>query len=161
MTFGTLTTHGETQIITFDRTLPHPRSAVWSAITDPDKRAEWFFAGTLPLTPGEGVDLVDSESGVTGVVRDVAEGELLEFTWVSHDGPDSIVRFELSDTANGDTRLVFTHTVTTGNVENLMPGWHRILLDDLPEFLQTGKVSAKPGRWAELREEHYLPLVTG
>lgn len=160
MTFGTITDDAGTRTITFERILTHTRDRVWAALTDPEQRAVWFFAGRLPLTVGERVDMVDSGSGVTGVVTDVAEGAFIEFTWESEDGPDSTVRFELADAAEG-TRLVLTHTIREGNPENLMPGWHRIVVDDLPEFLATGAVTSKPGRWAKLRDEHYLPLLAG
>ncbi len=83
----------------------------------------------------------------------------LEFTWDSVDGPEGTVRFELSDTADGGTLLVLTHTVTGGRPENLLPGWHRIVVDDLPEYLDSGQVTEKPGRWAMLRDQHYAPLV--
>lgn len=158
MTFGTITSDGTTQTITFERILAHPRNRVWAALTDPEQRAVWFFAGSLPLVSGDPVELVDSGEGVTGEVVRVVEGEVLELTWRSEDAADSVVRFELFDAAGG-SRLALTHTIRTGNPENLMPGWHRIVVDDLPEFLETGSASPKPGRWAALREEHYLPLL--
>jgi len=158
MTFGSLNTIGDERQLRFVRFLAHPREKVWAALADPDLRAGWFFAGALPTVVGGAVDLIDSDEGVSGTVLRVDPGRLLEFTWNSGDGPASVVRFELSDTFAG-TRLILTHTISQGSPQDLLAGWHRIVLDDLPEFLDSGAVIEKPGRWETLREQHYVPMV--
>ena len=44
---GQLTVDGDRAVLTFERRLPYPIEAVWSAITDPDERAQWFGETTI------------------------------------------------------------------------------------------------------------------
>lgn len=145
--------------LVFERSLPHSRARIWQAITDPEQRAQWFFAGTLEPVVGGRVDLEDHGPGITGEVTAVENEALLAFTWSSIDGPTSSVRFELSEDHRGGTRLVFTHFVNDDcRPLNLLPGWHAIF-DDLERYLHSGWVSEQPGRHDRLHE-HYLHGAT-
>ena len=44
---GRLTVHGDRAVLTFERRLPYPIEAVWSAITDPGERVQWFGETTI------------------------------------------------------------------------------------------------------------------
>lgn len=159
MNEGTLISDANGTRLVFERLLLHPRATVWQAIADPDRRGRWFSSGTLDLTAGGRVDLHDSGPGITGTVTRVRPEELLEFFWSSQDGPDSSVRFELSDVPEG-TKLVFTHHVTHGcNLANLLPGWHCIF-DDLPQYLDSGTVHDSPDRFTSLKTR-YTAVVEG
>lgn len=143
--------------LVFERRLAHPRAYVWRAIVDPVRRAKWFFPGTLEPALGGRVALVDSGRGITGTVTEIQPGELLGFTWDSVDGPDSAVRFELSDLGSG-CRLTFTHILNDScREENLMPGWHAIF-DDLAVEVSGADPVPVDGRHAQLRN-HYGSLL--
>jgi uncharacterized protein YndB with AHSA1/START domain len=84
---ATLERTAEGGLVRFERRLPHPIEEVWSALTEPDRLAEWWppFA--------------------TNVTVDLREGGLLTFEWP--DGPSLEFRF-LRITA--PTLLEHTHT---------------------------------------------------
>ncbi|HET8984887.1 MAG TPA: SRPBCC family protein [Trueperaceae bacterium] len=101
-------------IIRFDRQLAYPIDEVWSALTEPERLADWW-------TPFD-----------TTISVDVREGGFLAFDWPGHDvprfeftilrcepprllehthtGPGSWLRWELEPTATG-TRLRATYFV--------------------------------------------------
>ena len=146
-------------VLRFERMLYHPVDRVWAALTEPGRRAEWFFAGSLDLRPDGVVDLADSVHGITGRVLSVEPPWLLEFTWVSGDSPEeSVVRFELSK-ANQGCNLVFTHTVpASANRMNLAAGWH-CHLDSLPLALDGEDPAWPEGKWHR-QLEHYQQTFT-
>lgn len=153
MTYGRLVPDADGASLLFERFLPHPRARVWAALTDPEQRAAWFFAGVLEPRVGGRVDLEDSGPGVHGQVVAVEPEVLLTFTWDSEDGPDSSVSFALSD-APGGTVLRFTHRIDDRcRPENLLPGWHAIF-DDLGPYLDDGQVVEHPGRHAQLLADY-------
>ena len=142
----------------FERSLNHPVDIVWAAITEPERRAAWFFSGTIELIEGGAVDLQDSAHGITGVVTAIEAPTLLEFTWSSLDAPTSTVRFELEGSEAGCV-LRFTHTVDrTAHPENLMPGWHCIF-EDLPLHLEGNPVANVPGRFQAHKERYRARFV--
>lgn len=145
------TQHGH--VVRFVRHLRHPAATVWAALTEPEARAAWFFAGRLDLAPGGAVELSDSEYGITGEVTAVEPGRLLEFSWRSKDAPEhSTVRFELADGATG-TVLTFSHTVDEhANPDRLATGWH-LLFDALPRHL-AGEPIEPSGSFQELRTQY-------
>jgi uncharacterized protein YndB with AHSA1/START domain len=144
---GTIQPTSEGCVLRFVRDLGHPAEDVWAALTDPDARAAWFFAGRLEPTPGGVVDLRDSGSGILGRVLAAEPPWLLEFTWASDDAPgETVVRFELAQAPGGCT-LTFTHTVgADAHPDRLAAGWHT-LLDALPGHL-AGEASGDGSAWA-------------
>jgi uncharacterized protein YndB with AHSA1/START domain len=90
-------------IIRFDRALPYPIDQVWSALTEPERLADWW-------TPFE-----------TTVTVDLRVGGALAFDWPGHDVP----RFEFTITRiEPPTLLEHTHTA---------PGaWFRWELEPTP-----------------------------
>lgn len=143
----------------FERMIHQPVEKVWAALTVPERRAEWFYAGRLDLHPEGTVDLADSVHGVTGTVQAIEPPWLLEFTWVSGDSPeDSVVRFELSK-ANQGCSLVFTHTVpASANRMNLAAGWH-CHLDALTLALNGEQTEWPEGKWHR-QLEHYQRILS-
>ena len=55
---GRLTIQGDRAVLTFERRLPYPIEAVWSAITDPGERAQWFGETTVDAREGGLIDMV-------------------------------------------------------------------------------------------------------
>ena len=49
---GRLTVDGDRAVLNFERRLPFPIDAVWTAITDPAERAQWFGETTIDAREG-------------------------------------------------------------------------------------------------------------
>jgi uncharacterized protein YndB with AHSA1/START domain len=55
---GRLTVDGERAVLNFERHLPFPIDVVWSAITDPDQREQWFGETTIDAREGGMIEMV-------------------------------------------------------------------------------------------------------
>ena len=55
---GRLTVDGDRAVLNFERRLPFPIEVVWSAITDPDERAQWFGETTIDAREGGTIEMV-------------------------------------------------------------------------------------------------------
>ena len=55
---GQLTVDGDRAVLNFERRLPFPVEVVWSAITDPHERAQWFGETTIEAREGGTIDMV-------------------------------------------------------------------------------------------------------
>lgn len=103
---------------TIDRTYPHPRERVWSALTTPETLARWLMPNDFaPIVGHEFTFRTDPGPGFDGIVRcrvlEVDEPHRLRFTWAG--GPiDTIVTFELAETEGGATHLRMTQDGFTG-----------------------------------------------
>ncbi|MEV0947299.1 SRPBCC family protein [Rhodococcus sp. NPDC049939] len=128
-----------------------PRSAVWEAITDPDKISQWFGQRTsLDLRVGGKVAFTWDEYGTArAVITEVDEPNVFGFRWAADTdvdpaiGNSTLVRFTLSEHASG-TELTVVETgfdtldrevadqkqAREANVQ----GWH-IELDELVTYL--------------------------
>ena len=49
---GRLTVDGDRAVLNFERRLPFPIDVVWSAITDPDERQQWFGETAIDAREG-------------------------------------------------------------------------------------------------------------
>lgn len=158
------TAAGRTTLV-FVRDLRHPPEVVWSALTEPDRLAQWApFLADRPLgSPGDAVlTLVDGESSERhpATVRRAEPPHLLEYTW----GQD-LLRWELTPTATG-TRLALHHTLADGGdiAPMVAAGWHLCL--DVAAHLLAGDpvgpirgAEAKEFGWAELRDTYARRLA--
>jgi uncharacterized protein YndB with AHSA1/START domain len=127
---------GDRVTLVFVRDLPHPPRAVWSALTDPTKLAQWapFTAerdlgqtGEVTLTMIDGDEATDLKATVTRV----EPNERLEYTW----GGD-LLRWDLAPTADG-TRLTLRHTMADRSMlPKIAAGWHLCL--DVADHLLGG-----------------------
>ena len=148
---GTLQKVGEGFVLRFERNYPHPVEAVWQALVEPKRLAEWF--------PSR----IDGERRAGAKLRFVFEGHegpvlegsyrvfepprLLEFSWDA-----DILRWELTPTAQGCT-LVFTSTVQQrSNAPRDATGWDGCL-DNLGRAVAgaapAGRTSDFAARYAE------------
>lgn len=55
---GKLTVDGDRAVLMFERRLPYPVEAVWSAITDPAERRQWFGETTIDAREGGSIEMV-------------------------------------------------------------------------------------------------------
>ncbi|HEY3613677.1 MAG TPA: SRPBCC family protein [Gaiellales bacterium] len=151
---GTLEQAGAQWRLRFRRELAHPAGDVWSAITEPARRAAWFpdevdgdftTAGS-PLT-------FTSPSGVFhGEVTACEPPTLLELLW----GTDRL-RFELAPTGAGCT-LTLTDTFDErGKAARDGAGWHECL-DDLGHALDGMPAPPQSERWQELHAAYVEAL---
>lgn len=112
---GTIERTPEGGAIRFERHLPYPIRDVWSAITDPDRLAQWWlpFDADITVDLREGGEMHflgrgDDAPDMTFTIVRVEAPMLLEHT---HADPDSLVRWELTPTDTGCT-LRISHFVT-------------------------------------------------
>jgi uncharacterized protein YndB with AHSA1/START domain len=144
-------------LVRFERTFPHPMSAVWRAITDPSQLETWFPTTVefSELRAGESIafrftthDLPPME----GVFREVDVPRRLVFTW-----GDDVLTFELSEEDGGDAcRLAFSVVLDdAGKAARDSAGWESCL--DMLALAAAGETPARPagtGAWEEYYE-HY------
>jgi uncharacterized protein YndB with AHSA1/START domain len=102
-------------VIRFERRLPYPLREVWSAITDPERLADWWlpFEADITVDLREGGELRFAGRGegapdIRCTILRVEAPMLLEHTHVE---PTSRMRWELEPTGTGCT-LRLTHFVT-------------------------------------------------
>src|SRR5690606_37879236 len=111
---ATLERTAEGGLIRFERQYAHPIEEVWSAITEPERLADWWapFAADITVDLREGGSIVfdwpehDIPTFEFKILR-LRPLRLLEHT---HTAPGSWMRWELEPTANG-TRLHATYFV--------------------------------------------------
>ena len=138
---GQLLVDGDSAVLNFERRLPFPIDAVWSAITDPAEREQWF--GETSLEPREGglIDMVATgpplppeRKRMTGRILVWDPPNVLEHEWKQPIVEDGVVRYEL--TADGDgTLLRFTHRgLGARNASGFRGGTHAYL-DRLEAYL--------------------------
>ena len=112
---GRLTVDGDRAVLNFERRLPFPIDVVWSAITDPDEREQWFGETTIDAREGGMIEMVATgpplppeRKRMTGRILVWDPPNVLEHEWKQPIVEDGVVRYEL--TADGDgTLLRFTH----------------------------------------------------
>ncbi len=112
---GRLTVDGDRAVLNFERRLPFPVEVVWSAITDPHEREQWFGETTIEAREGGTIDMVATgpplppeRKRMTGRILVWDPPHVLEHEWKQPIVEDGVVRYEL--TADGDgTLLRFTH----------------------------------------------------
>ena len=156
---GTYETVEDRPVVRFERTFPHPVEAVWDAVTDPSRLAQWFpttveFEALAPGTPIRFEFTRLELPSMSGKVRVVDPPHKLVFTW----GEDELA-FELqSRDAGAGCRLRFT--VLLGGAERAArdaAGWD-VCLDEL-EKVAAGGPGTQPGNaptegWRGYYEEY-------
>ncbi|WP_433338611.1 SRPBCC family protein [Spirillospora sp. CA-294931] len=131
---GEVAIDGDGAVITFVRHLPHPIEDVWSAITDPSRRAAWFGETTLSGRAGGVIEMVPAEPPVprehkrmTGRILVWDPPHVLEHEWGQAIVEDGVVRYELAEDGAG-TVLTFTHRgLGVRNARGFTPGTHAYL----------------------------------
>lgn len=138
----------------FTRTLAHPQTKVWRAVTEPEQLAAWF-PSTIEGERTAGAPLRfafpnDPAEPIDGEMLAYEPETLLEFRW----GPD-VVRIELRP-AGERTELTLLDTLEErGKAARDGAGWHACL-----DALEAALVGARDSReqmntWAEVHP-HYV-----
>ncbi|KUI21784.1 ATPase [Mycobacterium sp. IS-1496] len=112
---GRLIVDGDRAVLTFERRLPFPIDVVWSAITDPAERGQWFGHTTIDGRDGGSIEMVatgpplpDDRKRMTGRILVWDPPHVFEHEWHQPIVEKGVVRYELR--ADGaDTVLRFTH----------------------------------------------------
>jgi uncharacterized protein YndB with AHSA1/START domain len=131
---GRLTVDGDRAVLTFERRLPYPVDVVWSAIADPDERAQWFGETTIDPREGGLIDMVATgpplpveKKRMTGRILVWDPPRVLEHEWKQAIVEDSVVRYELHPDGDG-TLLRFSHRgLGTRNASGFRAGTHAFL----------------------------------
>lgn len=138
----------------FTRTLPHPQSKVWRAITEPKHLAQWF-----PTTvEGERVTGAPLRFTFPAGHAPPFDGEMLAFEPESvielRWGPD-IVRIELRQVPEGTELTLLDTLEERGKAARDGTGWHTCL--DALEAALRGEADARSHleRWSQLNP-HYV-----
>jgi uncharacterized protein YndB with AHSA1/START domain len=119
---GTGTVGGRPSI-RLERDLPDPPHQVWRALTDPEELKSWFPTEIAVERWEVGARLSfvfpeHEEYNMTGTVLEYDEPRLLAYTW-----GEETLRFELTPTADGGTRLVLYDELAPGFAARNAAGW--------------------------------------
>jgi uncharacterized protein YndB with AHSA1/START domain len=143
---GRLTVDGDRAVLTFERRLPFPIDMVWSAITDPDERGQWFGATTIDPREGGDIEMVatgpplpDDRKRMTGRILVWDPPHVFEHEWHQPIVENGVVRYELR-TEGEVTVLRFTHRgLGIRNASGFRGGTHAFL-DRLEAHLAGGEL---------------------
>jgi uncharacterized protein YndB with AHSA1/START domain len=160
---GLLTVEGDRAVLTFERRLPYPIEAVWSAITDPLERKCWL--GETTIDPREGGIIQMMPSGpplppeakrMTGRILVWDPPHVLEHEWKQSIVEDGVVRYELI--ADGTATLLrFSHRgLSLPNARGFLPGTHAFL-DRLAAHLAGEQLPNWSARYAEIAQSTASP----
>ena len=138
---GRLTVDGDRAVLNFERRLPFPVEVVWSAITDPHEREQWFGETTIEAHEGGTIEMVATgpplppeRKQMTGRILVWDPPHVLEHEWKQPIVEDGVVRYELTADGNG-TLLRFTHRgLGVRNASGFFGGTHAYL-DRLEAYL--------------------------
>ncbi|BBY15528.1 SRPBCC family protein [Mycolicibacterium litorale] len=152
---GRLTVEGDRAVLTFERRLPFPIETVWSAITDPHERGQWFGATTIDAREGGTIDMVatgpplpDDRKRMTGRILVWDPPHVFEHEWRQPIVEDGVVRYELR-TDGADTVLRFTHRgLGIRNASGFLGGTHAFL-----DRLESHLTGAELPDWLSRKQE--------
>lgn len=160
---ATLEQRGDTWVLTMIRELPHPASAVWPWLTDPQRLAQWSPAvpdGSLTEVGPREIRENPGDDPVDGAVISAHAPHELVHQW----GPD-VLRWRLTDTETGCT-LTLEHTMAERDPAPMnAAGWH-VCFDVLQSALAGQAPSRTVGQdalaagWEELRDQYAETLTT-
>jgi uncharacterized protein YndB with AHSA1/START domain len=138
---GRLTVDGDRAALNFERRLPFPIEVVWSAITDPAEREQWFGPTMIDAREGGSIDMVATgpplppeRKRMTGRILVWDPPNVLEHEWKQPIVEDGVVRYELQPDGDG-TVLRFSHRgLGVRNAGGFFGGTHAFL-DRLEAYL--------------------------
>ena len=141
---GRLTVVGDRAVLNYERRLPFPIEAVWSAITDPAERRQWFGETTIDAREGGSIDMVadgpplpPEVKRMTGRILVWDPPHVLEHEWKQHIVEDGVVRYELTpDGPDGTATLLrFSHRGLGARNARGFRGGTAAFLDRLESYL--------------------------
>jgi uncharacterized protein YndB with AHSA1/START domain len=158
---GFISVEDDVATLTFKRRLNHPIEEVWSAITDPEQRADWFGAtvvdgragGTIEMV-AEGPPVSREQRTITGRILVWDPPHVFEHEWNQTLVEKGVVRYELAAEADA-TILTFTHRgLSVPNAQGYISGTHAFL-DRLAAHLDGTDLPNWQQRYAEVQREYY------
>lgn len=135
------TSTSTSETIVEEITIKGSAERIFRAIVDPNQRIKWWGKkGVYESTHAESDPRVGGkwlmkgtakghDFSVSGEYRQVDRPRLLEFTWIPNweeGSPESVVRFELNETA-GVTTVRVTHSGLTPAGREAHKGWPQVL----------------------------------
>jgi uncharacterized protein YndB with AHSA1/START domain len=135
----------------FARRLPHPPEAVWAALTEPDRLAEWLGRATLRPERGGSFQLRWDETGAVmhGTVTAAEPPSVFAYSG----DPHGDVRFELGAEEGGCHLSLVNDLPSTIRPEAGLASWH-LHLDALAAALDGRPEPWDRERWEELRRRY-------
>lgn len=117
----------------FERYYAHPPSAVWRALTDPERHARWWAAGNVRAVVGHTFTLDMGKWGQQPCeVLEVQPERLFKYRFATG-RLDTIITWRLAPDGDG-TRLTLTHEgfdldspMGRAAFEGMKPGWPHVL----------------------------------
>lgn len=135
---------------------------VWEYITVSEKIENWWAGGIIEPREG-GRFILEDGSEVNGTVKICYPPYIFEFSW--NDAPEnsghphlidsstkSTVRFDLTEIDENRTNLTFIQYLPPGEVVAASAGWHQIVGERLPGYIETGNIPEEGNRFSELKE---------
>lgn len=158
---GFIDVNGGLATLTFKRRLDHPIEDVWTAITDPKERADWFGATVIDRRVGGTVEMVAEGPPVsreqrtnTGRILVWDPPHVFEHEWNQPLVEKGVVRYELAQEGNA-TIVTFTHRgLSVPNAQGYISGTHAYL-DRLTAHLDRTDFPNWQQRYAEVRRTYY------
>ncbi len=130
--------------VSYERRYTLAIEAVWAALTEPKRLADWLAEAKLGLRLGGTIELYwpTPDERMTGKIVEFDPPRLLAFTWPEPDGaPNSIVRWELTE-VKGGCRLLLTNTLLRKEyLLSVATGWHAHLDELLGAATRTSPLS--------------------
>ncbi|MEP7241070.1 MAG: SRPBCC family protein [Devosia sp.] len=129
---GEISIAGDTMQVVFRRHYRAPAAKLWSAITTPERLADWFGKATVDLKVGGALHMEWGDFPIT--VCDPPKS--LAWSW-ELDGRETLVRFDITPEAGG-CGLVLTHSglsARPGDGAGVRAGWHAHL-EALPDAME-------------------------
>jgi uncharacterized protein YndB with AHSA1/START domain len=152
---GRITVDGDKAVLNFERHLPFPIEAVWSAITDPAEREQWFGVTTIDAREGGSIEMVATgpplppeRKRMAGRILVWKPPHVLEHEWKQPIVEDGVVRYELSVDGEG-TLLRFSHRGLGVRNASGFRGGTAAFLDRLEAYLAGDELPD----WATRRKE--------
>jgi uncharacterized protein YndB with AHSA1/START domain len=139
--------------------------AVWSAITDPAERRQWF-GGEYDLDPTEGgavrIDLPKDGVHARGVVRTYGPPHIVEHTFVDDAAPDvtSVCRWGVTRTATGSLLTFEQAGVADDRIDELSSTWSRLLGASSPAVAGARVHDTLDGATSLLRSARRVLLIS-
>jgi uncharacterized protein YndB with AHSA1/START domain len=138
---GQLSIEGDRAVLRFERRLPYPVEAVWSALTEPAHRNRWFGETTIDARDGGLIDMVPAgpphppdKKRMAGRILVWDPPHTFEHEWNQQLVEAGVVRYELHPDGDG-TLLRFSHRgLGVRNATGFLPGTHAFL-DRLEAYL--------------------------
>lgn len=159
--YGTLQQGVDRAIVRFERTIAAAIDTVWDLVATGDGLEQWLAPARVDLRKGGAMDIDFGEDGLAGgTITELDPPAVLEYHWQFPGEPDSMVRFELSETDDGTTRLVLEHRLLPlDQCVGYGAGWHAHL-DQLEAMATGGGPVDWDARFAALLPEYRIAADT-